>query len=111
MCRGSSQSDWCRGKTREVLTGTLVLTCQTQFAASSNATIQSVKAKREVIAAAGTLHTPQLLQVSGIGDPALLGSINVPTVVDLPAVGQNLHDHVSVAVVNASEYSFPKDRG
>ncbi|KAJ4992912.1 gmc oxidoreductase [Stagonosporopsis vannaccii] len=72
-----------------------------EFAASSNATVQSVKAKREVIAAAGALHTPQLLQVSGIGDPALLSSINVPTVVDLPAVGQNLHDHVFVMVVNA----------
>ncbi|KAF1925755.1 GMC oxidoreductase [Didymella exigua CBS 183.55] len=72
-----------------------------EFAASSNATVQSVKAKREVILAAGTLHTPQLLQVSGIGDPALLSNIDVPTVVNLPAVGQSLHDHVYVAVVNA----------
>jgi choline dehydrogenase-like flavoprotein len=62
-----------------------------------------VKAKREVILAAGSLHTPQLLQVSGIGDPALLSKIDVPTVVDLPAVGQSLHDHVYVMVVNASE--------
>ncbi|KAH6644394.1 hypothetical protein C7974DRAFT_19746 [Boeremia exigua] len=72
-----------------------------EFAASSGAAVQSVKAKREVIAAAGTLHTPQLLQVSGIGAPALLKSIGVPTVVDLPAVGQNLHDHVYVMTVNA----------
>lgn len=62
-----------------------------------------MKAKREVIVAAGSLHTPQLLQVSGIGDPALLSSIDVPTVVDLPAVGQSLHDHVYVTVVSASE--------
>jgi choline dehydrogenase-like flavoprotein len=65
--------------------------------------VQSVKAKREVILAAGSLHTPQLLQVSGIGDPKLLSKIDVPTVVNLPAVGQSLHDHVYVMVVNASE--------
>lgn len=59
-----------------------------------------MRAKREVIAAAGALHTPQLLQVSGIGDRALLSSINVRTVVDLPAVGQNLHDHVYIFIVN-----------
>ena len=63
--------------------------------------MQNVNAKREVIVAAGSLHTPQLLQLSGIGDSALLSSIDVPTVVDLPAVGQNLHDHVSVMVVNS----------
>ena len=79
----------------------LRLTESLQFAASSNATLQNVKAKQEVIVAAGSLHSPQLLQVSGIGDPALLSSINVPTVVDLPAVGQSLHDHVSVIIVNS----------
>ena len=63
-----------------------------------------MKAKREVIVAAGTLHTPQLLQVSGIGDPALLSGIDVSTIVDLPAVGQGLHDHVYVTVVNARRY-------
>ncbi|KAF1953387.1 GMC oxidoreductase [Byssothecium circinans] len=71
-----------------------------EFAASANAAPQTVTARREVIIAAGTLHSPQLLQVSGIGDPTLLSSINVPTVVDLPAVGHNLHDHVSVDVVH-----------
>lgn len=65
--------------------------------------MQSVKAKWEVIIAAGSLHTPQLLQVSGIGDPALLSKIGVPTVVDLPAVGQSLHDHIGLIVVNARE--------
>jgi len=71
-----------------------------EFSASANATRQQTKAKREVILAAGTLHTPQLLQVSGIGEASLLESINVETVVDLPAVGYNLHDHLSIAVVN-----------
>jgi choline dehydrogenase-like flavoprotein len=62
-----------------------------------------VGVRREAILAAGSLHTPQILQVSGIGDPALLSSIEVPTVVDLPAVGQNLHDHVLLATVALSK--------
>ncbi|OHX00498.1 GMC oxidoreductase [Colletotrichum incanum] len=70
------------------------------FAASKDAQTQTVNVNKEVILAAGTFHTPQILQVSGIGDPALHASINVPTVVDLPAVGQNLHDHVLLTVVN-----------
>ncbi|EUC42408.1 GMC oxidoreductase [Bipolaris oryzae ATCC 44560] len=71
-----------------------------QFAASAGAKSQQTKVKKEAILAAGALHTPQLLQVSGIGDPAHLASINVPTVVNLPAVGHNLHDHVSLFVLN-----------
>jgi choline dehydrogenase-like flavoprotein len=74
-----------------------------EFASSSNSTRETVGVRKEAIIAAGALHTPQLLQVSGIGDPALLKAINVTPVVDLPAVGHNLHDHVSVAVVNISK--------
>lgn len=71
-----------------------------EFATSAAAEKKSVKVKKEVILAAGTLHTPQLLQVSGIGDAALLKSINVSTVVNLPSVGHNLHDHLLLSVVN-----------
>ncbi|KAH7381528.1 hypothetical protein BKA66DRAFT_512428 [Pyrenochaeta sp. MPI-SDFR-AT-0127] len=71
-----------------------------EFAKSNGAERQSVKVNGEAILAAGALHTPQLLQVSGIGDSALLKSINVTTVVDLPAVGHSLHDHLAVAVVH-----------
>jgi len=71
-----------------------------EFAPSAGAERKSVKVKKEAILAAGTLHTPQLLQVSGIGDAALLKSINVPTVVDLPSVGHNLHDHLYISVVH-----------
>ncbi|KAM0424323.1 hypothetical protein ACHAPT_010469 [Fusarium lateritium] len=55
---------------------------------------------KEVILAAGSIHTPQILQVSGIGASALLSSINVTTVVDLPGVGQNFQDHAMVKLVN-----------
>ncbi|RGP80023.1 hypothetical protein FLONG3_1794 [Fusarium longipes] len=71
-----------------------------EFAKSKDSKRKTVQAKKEVILAAGSIHTPQILQVSGIGDPALLSSINVPTVVNLPAVGQNFHDHVLLAVIS-----------
>ncbi|KAK1709394.1 GMC oxidoreductase [Colletotrichum acutatum] len=78
-----------------------------EFAASKGAQAQTATAAKEVILAAGALHSPQILQVSGIGDPALHTSINVPTVVDLPAVGQNLHDHVMLTVVNTINTTLP----
>lgn len=76
-----------------------------EFATSADAETQHVKVKQEAILAAGTLHTPQLLQVSGIGDAALLKSIGINTTVDLPAVGHNLHDHISITVVNIRKSS------
>jgi choline dehydrogenase len=54
---------------------------------------QSVKASKEVILAAGAVHTPQILQLSGIGDLTLLKSVGIETVVDLPGVGRNFQDH------------------
>ncbi|OBS25046.1 hypothetical protein FPOA_05582 [Fusarium poae] len=72
-----------------------------EFAKSKDSKRSTIKTKKEVILAAGSIHTPQILQVSGIGDPALLSSIDVPVVVDLPAVGQNFHDHVLLAVISS----------
>ena len=54
---------------------------------------RSVKAKKEVIIALGTIHTPQLLQASGLGPRSLLQSANIPIISDLPGVGSNLQDH------------------
>jgi choline dehydrogenase-like flavoprotein len=47
----------------------------------------------EVIVSGGPLQTPKLLQLSGIGEKAVLDKVNIPTIVDLPGVGANLHDH------------------
>ena len=68
--------------------------------------VHEITAKKEVILAAGSLHSPQLLQVSGIGDPKVHTKIGVATVVDLPAVGQNLQDHVLLTVVNSRTSSL-----
>jgi choline dehydrogenase len=53
-------------------------------------------ANRDVILACGAVNSPQLLQLSGIGDSATLQDLDIPVVVDRPAVGQNLQDHIGV---------------
>ena len=62
-----------------------------------------VKAKKEVIISAGSVHTPQILQLSGIGPTRLLRQANIPILVDLPGVGQNFQDHAFVVVTYACE--------
>jgi 4-pyridoxate dehydrogenase len=57
-----------------------------------------VHAEGEVILAGGSINSPQILMLSGIGDPAELKRHGIPVRVDLPGVGRNLQDHVSVAL-------------
>ena len=53
-------------------------------------------ATREVIVAAGALHSAQLLQLSGFGPASLLNEYGIPIALDLPGVGNNLQDHCLV---------------
>jgi choline dehydrogenase len=52
----------------------------------------------EVILAGGAINSPQLLQLSGVGNAAELGALGVPVVADVPGVGENLQDHLEVYV-------------
>ena len=56
------------------------------------------RADREVIVSGGVINSPQLLMLSGIGDPARLAEHGIETVVDSKGVGQNLQDHLSVGI-------------
>ena len=56
------------------------------------------KAAREVILAAGTINTPQLLMLSGVGPAAHLADHGIALVHDLPGVGQGLQDHLAAHV-------------
>jgi choline dehydrogenase len=58
-----------------------------------------VKARREVLLAAGALDSPKLLMLSGIGPAQELQRHGIPLVHDLPAVGENLHDHFIVPMM------------
>ena len=60
--------------------------------------MREVHARREVILCAGTLNSPKLLQLSGVGPGALLREHGVPVVADLPGVGDNLRDHFTVRI-------------
>ena len=59
----------------------------------------NVTARREVILSAGALQSPQLLQLSGIGPPALLQGFGIPVVHGLAGVGENLQDHLQARVI------------
>ncbi|HEY4025264.1 MAG TPA: FAD-dependent oxidoreductase [Candidatus Dormibacteraeota bacterium] len=58
-----------------------------------NGRLAVARAAAEVIVCAGAIGSPKLLMLSGIGDPDQLKGLGIPTLVDLPGVGQNFHDH------------------
>lgn len=58
----------------------------------------TILAQKEVVLCAGAYRSPQLLMLSGIGDAEKLSNLKIPLHVDLPEVGQNFHDHLSVSI-------------
>jgi choline dehydrogenase len=65
----------------------------------TNGVVKDIAADREVILAAGTINSPKLLMLSGIGDAKTLRSFGIDVVENLPGVGENLQDHVLVSGV------------
>jgi choline dehydrogenase len=61
--------------------------------------VYAVRARREVVLAAGSIGTPQILQLSGIGPGALLQRHGIAVRHDLPGVGENLQDHLQIRAV------------
>lgn len=57
------------------------------------------RAGREVVLCAGSLQSPQLLELSGIGDAALLAAHGIPVHRHLPGVGENLRDHLQARLM------------
>jgi choline dehydrogenase len=68
---------------------------------------RTVQADREVIVSAGTLASPKLLMLSGIGPADHLRSHGIDVKVALPGVGQNLQDHLQMPVVYGSKLNIP----
>ncbi|MBL8377252.1 MAG: GMC family oxidoreductase N-terminal domain-containing protein [Burkholderiales bacterium] len=61
--------------------------------------VRSATAAREVALAAGSIQSPQLLELSGIGDSARLGNLGIKTRHHLPGVGENLRDHLQARLM------------
>lgn len=55
-----------------------------------------IQARKEVILSAGAFKSPALLELSGIGDTAVLTDAGITTLLDLPGVGSNLQDHIRI---------------
>jgi choline dehydrogenase len=75
-----------------------------------NGVRHTARARREVILSAGAVNSPQLLQLSGIGDPALLQSLGLPVVQAAPRVGQGLQDHLAVSYYYRSKVPTLNDQ-
>ena len=67
-------------------------------------------ALREVILSAGSINSPQLLQLSGVGPKNILEQASVPIVHDSPAVGENLQDHLGVSYFYKSKVPTLNDQ-
>jgi choline dehydrogenase len=67
---------------------------------------RQIRMRREVILAAGTFNTPQLLMLSGIGDPEELANRDIKPAIRLRGVGRNLQDRLEVGVVHRMHDDF-----
>ncbi len=74
---------------------------------SHEGVVESARAEHEVIVCAGTIESPRLLMLSGIGDPAELERHGIGVRADLPGVGLNLHDHVLCPVIFSASRRVP----
>jgi len=79
-----------------------------QFKSRSDGSVKQVYAKREVIMAAGSIFTPQILQLSGIGPSSVLKAAGINVKKNMPAVGANMQDHPNANMVfDLKNLAFP----
>lgn len=74
-------------------------------------TPRRMRARREVILAAGAFNTPQLLMLSGVGPREELERHAIQTLVDRPGVGRNLQDRYEISVISKTKSDFRITRG
>jgi choline dehydrogenase len=70
-------------------------------------TVETIRAEHEVVVSCGTIESPKLLMLSGIGDSQELSGLGLDVRVQLPGVGKNLHDHALSPVVFAAAKAVP----
>jgi choline dehydrogenase len=69
--------------------------------------LHRVEVEREIVLSAGTVGSPQLLMLSGIGPVAHLHAVGIDVLADVPGVGQNLHDHLMCWLTYAAADPLP----
>jgi choline dehydrogenase len=69
--------------------------------------VERVRAEHEVVVCGGTIESPKLLLLSGIGDADELGRLGIDVVANLPGVGRNVHDHVLSPVIYSASQPVP----
>lgn len=67
---------------------------------SQDGRLHQARAKREVLLCGGSINSPQILQLSGIGPGGLLQSLGIAVQHDLPGVGENLQDHIGGRIIS-----------
>lgn len=90
----------------DFLTGQSLYQADPRYSSSTNGTEGTVNASREVIIAAGSFNTPQLLKLSGIGPAQELQQHDIPVVVDSPGVGANLQDRYETVIGGKADSDF-----
>jgi choline dehydrogenase len=80
-------------------------------AAADRGERRTMRARREVILAAGSFNSPQLLKLSGIGPRQELGKLGIEVLADRPGVGENLQDRYEIAVITKLKSDFAITRG
>jgi choline dehydrogenase-like flavoprotein len=78
-----------------------------EFRPVAGGDIRTIRPKREVILSAGAIHTPQILQRSGVGSAQYLESERIELVEDLPGVGQNFQDHSAIPISFSYDSPLP----
>ena len=71
----------------------------------------TVRANYEIILSGGAFNSPQLLMLSGIGDPAELAQFGIQSVVNRPGVGKNLQDRYEVGIISQLAHPFALLKG
>ncbi len=90
----------------EVLEGKNIYKASPLYNSKNIAKLKKYKTNKEVILAGGAFNSPQLLMLSGVGDPNILNQHGIETLVTLPGVGKNLQDRYEVTVVSKLKNEF-----
>ena len=80
-----------------------------EFRPVAGGEVQTIRPKREVILSAGAIHTPQILQRSGVASAEYLESEGLEVVEDLPGVGQNFQDHCGTPFTFSYDAPLPNE--